>query len=519
MSLEDNYEIDSPLHIGQVATAYPAIEKALGRKVLLKVMHSHWAQDEELLERFKREGQALAKIEHQNIVKAYSFFKEDGLPCLTLEWIEGRTLADNIVSGPLPSTEVKRIAEAVLSGLTAVHEHGLLHRDLKPDNIMLGRDGRIVLADFSLAGFESLKGLTGHGALVGSPAYMAPELIEGSDASQQSDLWGLGIVLLEALTGSNPYSADDPILSLEKLRTVNPSKLKGRTSIDSHLAGLIDALLQRNPDYRPKDAAEALALLRGEIQLPVDIENKSDEISDSDKKKKKNTYLSSLRVFIIVLILIILTTAVYKYKKQKNEKSIDRMIELNQINAVPDSGQTMEYSDRSLVKPEIKSSVLTPLLVDSLSMTENRIESAFLTLIVLPWAYVTIDGVEVGVTPLGTLELEAGDHELTFINNSYPQFSKSINLDVNEYDTVRIDMSLEAVKLNITAIPWGYLWVDNDSIGILPSDKPIWTLPGIHQIVVKHPKYENLSDSLYFEKDKKFQIRADFINGTMVAID
>ncbi|MCF7809442.1 serine/threonine protein kinase [bacterium] len=518
MSLEDNYEIESPLYVGQVATAYPAIEKALGRKVLLKVMHSHWAQDEELLERFKREGQALAKIEHPNIVKAFSFFIEDGLPCLTLEWIEGGTLADSIKSGPLSSTEVKRIAEAVLSGLSAVHNHGLLHRDLKPDNILLGKDGRIVLADFSLAGFENLKGLTGHGALVGSPAYMAPELIEGKDASQQSDLWGLGIILLEALTGSNPYAADDPLISLEKLRTIDPLKLQGRTSIDSYLAGLIDALLQRNPELRPKDAAEAGAILRGEIQPSVVTESLSVEISESDETKKQRNKRIYIPVFVVFILIIISAIFILKYSTQTNEQTPYLVIGQSEKDKMSDSSMTKEYTDNGRAVSEVKSHIIPQAILDS-SVIQDKVKSAFLTLIVLPWAYVAIDGEEVGVTPLGTLELEAGDHELMFSHTSYPQLKRNINLVIDERDTLRIDMSAEAVQLNITAIPWGYLWIDSDSIGILPRNEAIWTLPGKHQIVVIHPKYKNLMDSLYFEKDRKLEVRADFINGTMVAIE
>jgi len=512
LSLEDNYEIDSPLHVGQVATAYPAVEKALGRKVLLKVMHSHWVQDEELLERFRREGLALAEIDHPNIVKAYNFFEEDGLPCLTLEWIDGGTLADNISSGPLPSGEIKRIAEAVLSGLDTVHSHGLLHRDLKPDNILLGNDGRIVLADFSLAGFDSLKGLTGHGALVGSPAYMAPELIEGEDASKQSDLWGLGIVLLEALTGSNPFAATDPLMSLEKLRTVDPPKLKSRTSIDAHLAGLIDALLQRNPDHRPKDAAEAGALLRGEIQLPESTDSLTEESYSSNKGKLQ---FRSRMLWLILIIVIAVKYFPSDFGKTEPELINKKLDHFDSTYASSDDS-TIETLDSSIVIPEIE-----PLSIDRSSqdsiIDKIPVKSAFLTLIVLPWAYVVIDGEEVGVTPLGTLELEAGDHELTFRHDGYPQFSKSINLKADDHDTVRINMSAEAIQLNITAIPWGYLWIDDDSIGLLPRDEAIWTLPGKHQIVVKHPKYKSLMDSLNFEIGKKFEIRADFINGTMVA--
>ena len=231
MKLEDRFDIEPPIHVGQIATSYPARQKGLARRVLLKVIHPQWTRDRELVERFNREGKAIALIDHPNVVRVFEYGEADGVYYLAFEWIDGGTLADRIKEGPLEQGQVRRIAAGVLAGLDAVHRAGLVHRDLKPDNIMVDCDGNPRLTDFSLAGFRHLPGLTGHGSIVGSPAYMAPEVVDGDPATPRSDLWALGIVLLESITGSNPYKADDPMLSLERVRRNAPPHLSERGNI------------------------------------------------------------------------------------------------------------------------------------------------------------------------------------------------------------------------------------------------------------------------------------------------
>ena len=183
MSLEDRFEIGSPIHIGQIATAYPARQKSPARKVLLKIIHPQFAVDDELVKRFEREGQAMAQIDHPNVVKVYQQGREEDLSYLVLEWVGGGTLADKIKEGPLDQERIKKLSADILAGLEAVHQNGLIHRDLKPDNILICQNGSARLGDFSLSGFGSTSGLTEHGAIVGTPAFLAPELTGGDPAN------------------------------------------------------------------------------------------------------------------------------------------------------------------------------------------------------------------------------------------------------------------------------------------------------------------------------------------------
>ena len=505
MSLEDRFDIDSPLYVGQVATAYPAQQKGLDRKVLLKVLHQHWIGDEELVARFIREGKAVARIDHPNVVRVYECGREDNIPYLALEWIEGETLADKMAAGPLPQEEVQRIAIAILRGLSAVHAQGLLHRDLKPDNVLVSKDGRIVLADFSLAGFETLRGLTGHGSIVGSPAYMAPEIVDGKPASGRSDLFGVGVMLLEALTGFNPFAADDPLVSLDRIKRIDPPRLTGRKQLKPGLAALVDALLERDPDDRPADPTAAIAILEG-----VQPELKT------GRKPVRHILWFAVSVMLLLFVISLI-------QSDYDSGSVDK------VSAVEDTLFDQIADTPAIVQPE--SSVVAndidtiPLVESTLPVTQDfikvieRPKSARLTVIARPWATVTIDGKELGVTPLGTLDLPAGQHEIVFRHESYPFIQREIDLKAGLQDTLAVDFSVENARISLSAIPWGYLWLNGDSIGLLPRKEPLWLQPGRHLIEIRHSQFKTWQAPLDVKAGDHRNLRIDLKSGTMIATD
>ncbi|NQT34555.1 serine/threonine protein kinase [bacterium] len=522
MSLEDRFEIDSPLHVGQVATAYPALQKGLDRKVLLKVLHQHWVKDKELSERFLREGKAIARINHPNVVKVYECGSEDGIPYLALEWIDGDTLDDRLKSrGPLSQDEVKKIAVEILKGLTAVHARGLIHRDLKPDNILMGYDGRVVLADFSLTGFERKSGLTGHGAVIGTPSYMAPELVDGEQASPGSDLFGVGVILLEMLTGSNPFAAEDPLVSLDKIRNIDPPRLSELPQFDPALARMVDALLAKNPDDRPVNAEEALVVLEGGTH-PVDITSEIAEVEDETlpgEDTNKGMQRRSVRWvwwFGSVVVAVIIMAVIFKVSMDSSQdSSVDPVEQIKPVSA---------YEDTVTIAPDRLSSVdptgrTVPAQKDIIkeSVSSGVAGTARLTIIVRPWANVTIDDSAVGITPLGTLKMKAGRHIIKFTHDYYPPARREIVLSDGAADTLAVDLSLESAQINIAAKPWGYLWVDGDSIGLLPRNEPVWVVPGEHRIEIYNPEFDKWQGKVDVKPGEKLGLRVDLRNGTMIA--
>jgi len=520
MSLEDRFDIGSPIHIGQITAAYPAIQKGLNRKVLLKVIHPQWAKDPELVARFDREGKAMAQINHSNVVKVYEYGRSDDVPFMALEWIDGGTLADKLKEGPLNQDEIKRIAKDVLDGLKAVHDKGFVHRDLKPDNILTGCDGHTRLADFSLAGFDERSALTEHGAVVGSPAYMAPELLDGRPATPRSDLFGLGVILFEALTGSNPFQATDPMVSLDLVRRITPPSLISRKNIDPKLAALVDSLLARDPNERPGNTSDALSILKDEASAGLTLE------------KEETTRFNLSYLWRWGVLIVIITLSLWFLLRQNNlsPESADELIDTS-VSSQPITNSIINettitdpfHADINKSQPETTSFALdikqkiNDIITTPITESKTTLEIAELMVIVRPWARVFMDGSDLGVTPLGTLEIQAGEHLFLFRNELYPSIERVINIKSYEKNILSVDLQAESGCVEISAQPWGYLWVNEDSIGLLPRSDPLWLTPGRHQFSITHPTFGEWSDSVSVEKNQHYNVYIDLKSGTMIA--
>jgi Tol biopolymer transport system component len=248
---------------------YRAHDPRLRRSVALKILPPELALDSERTARFKREGQALAALSHPNIVTIYSVEEVARIRFLTMELVEGRTLAELIPSTGLASQAVIALARGIAEGMAAAHESGITHRDLKPGNVMVSRDGRVKILDFGLARFrEALvesdrttrlepEDLTAHGAFMGTVAYMSPEQAEGKSVDQRSDIFSLGVVLHEMATGERPFkgaSQNSVISSI--LRDEAPLVSDVRPTHPAALARVIRRCLQKDPSRRYQTATD-----------------------------------------------------------------------------------------------------------------------------------------------------------------------------------------------------------------------------------------------------------------------
>ncbi len=504
MSLEERFEIGTAINIGQIATAYEAVQRGLDRKVLLKVIHPQWKNDPELLERFDREGKAAAKVSHHNVVKIYDSGWEDGLPYIVLEWIDGGTLADRLQGGPLAQDEVKKIAVELLKGLAAVHQANLLHRDIKPDNIMLGTDGEARLTDFSLAGLGHVSTLTGHDGIVGSPAYMAPELLHGSPPDARSDLYAIGIVLLEAMTGSNPFQAASPMASLALVEKTTLPKLSGRPRLDPVLASLIDSLLEKRPELRPQSANEALRSLTG---VTVDPPTPMAPKPPSQKPAFNRLALVGMAALVALTLLVIAGN----YSKYTAPKAVTQKLKMS-INQ-----RLTETISSPLTDPKSLPSITDTRLTEKEEVVENNGTSGTIVLLVKPWGTVSIDGIPAGATPMEPLQLTTGKHTLRVTHPQFTTVQRDVHVTKDRQDTLSIDLKSESVALAISAIPWGYLWIDGDSLGLLPRRDPIWLSAGKHQLRIVHPDYQMWSEEVTLSKNESVNFKVNLADGTLIA--
>ena len=274
--IDGRYELIALIASGGMATIYEALDLRLDRKVAVKIMHPHLAEDEKFVSRFIREAKAAAALSHPNIVVVQDQgWNQGGTPAvfLVMELVEGHTLREYLLErGALPTVEVLRFLVPVASALAAAHKIGIVHRDIKPENILISLSGRVKVADFGLAHGELIGStMTAESSvLLGSVSYLSPEQVQRGVADSRSDVYSLGIVAFELLTGEKPFSGESPIqIAYKHVNEKVPAPSSIKTNVPTELNALVLAATSTNPDERPRDAGEFLARLLA-IQIALD---------------------------------------------------------------------------------------------------------------------------------------------------------------------------------------------------------------------------------------------------------
>src|SRR2546425_10147180 len=245
-----SYILLEPLGQGGMAVVYRARQESLDRTVAVKVLSENLAASTEFMERFRREARTAANLRHPNVITVHDFGEDErGVPYLVLEYIGGPTLADLMDVG-LDDQRIPDLLDQIAAGLDYAHAHGVIHRDIKPGNVLMTEDGRAVLADFGLAWLLEGAQLTLTGGVIGTPEYMSPEQAAGHPFDHRADVYALGVVLYEMLVGERPFIAETPIgVLLQHLQDLPPSVLVARPDLPPAVGnGLAKALAKDPPD-------------------------------------------------------------------------------------------------------------------------------------------------------------------------------------------------------------------------------------------------------------------------------
>ena len=266
--LGGRYRLDAQVGAGGMSTVYRAFDATLERRVAIKLMHRDIAADTDQLERFRREARAVAQLNHPHIVGVIDAGEEDGRPYIVFEYVEGETLKDRIRRlGRLPVDEAIAYAIEIARALGAAHARGIVHRDVKPQNVLVDEEGSAKVTDFGIARSMDDSGLTAEGRVLGTTDSVSPEQALGHDVNGQSDIYSLGIVLYEMLTGDVPFHGENQVsVAMKHVREELPDVKKRRPEITAGLAAVLDRmtckdLRKRYPDARTlqADLEEALA--------------------------------------------------------------------------------------------------------------------------------------------------------------------------------------------------------------------------------------------------------------------
>ena len=276
------YQVLEKLGEGGMGEVYRAVDTTLGRPVALKVLAARFAADPDRLHRFEQEARTTGLLNHPNILTVHDVGHADGHPYLVSELLEGESLRGRLQRGPLSAERVVGLATQAARGLAAAHAKGVVHRDLKPDNIFITRDGRVKILDFGIAklvesdghGLDQLTTAPGTamGAVVGTVAYMSPEQVAGRAIDQRSDIFSFGVVLYELLSGSRPFSGNSPIETMTAVLHADPAPLASSDrNIPAALARIVTRCLEKAPDERFQSAHDlAFALDTAVSTVPLD---------------------------------------------------------------------------------------------------------------------------------------------------------------------------------------------------------------------------------------------------------
>src|SRR5205809_4073455 len=260
---DGRYRIERKLGTGGMADVYLAEDQELGRRVAIKILNDRHAADDQFVERFRREAKNAAGLSHPNIVSIYDRGEAEGTYYIAMEYLDGRSLKELIVQrGPAPITVSVEYARQILSALRFAHRHGIVHRDIKPHNVLVDADGRVKVTDFGIARAGASQ-MTEAGSIVGTAQYLSHEQAKGAPGDQTSDLYSVGVVLYVLLTGVVPFTGDTPVeIAMKHLSTVPDAPSTRRSDIPRDVDMIVLRALAKDPAERYQSADEMDADLR-----------------------------------------------------------------------------------------------------------------------------------------------------------------------------------------------------------------------------------------------------------------
>jgi eukaryotic-like serine/threonine-protein kinase len=418
-----NCRIVEEVASGGMAVVYRAIQDQLNRTVAIKALKSSASTDEQLVTRFEREARSLAGLQHENIIHVYDFHRERGALFIVMEYVQGIDLFDMLERcGRLPFDVAAVIAMQVARALDYVHYRSIVHRDIKPANIMVSRQGGVKLMDFGIARDHNYeKDLTQTGTGIGTPSYMSPEQILGDRLDARSDIFSLGIVLYQMVTGRKPFVEDEEKSVMHKIRIerhVRARKLN--PEIPRELERIIDKCLEKEPRIRWQSGQALVMALERFLGKHVEM-----------------NYQARLVLYL------------------RNQDIITKLEADEYLNpAIAGSGALTGGPHNITARRTIRRGLMVQaaiigvvgLLVGLIHLAPvgatgptrfmgAQEERGYLRVVVNPWGRISIDGAERAVTPLAApLALPAGRHTLTIENDFFEPFTRDIDIPIGEDD-------------------------------------------------------------------------------------
>jgi serine/threonine-protein kinase len=521
----DKYTTLEQINPGPITTAFLAKQTELDRHVFLKVLNVQWQSEKDLVNRFKREAKICARLKHLNIVGIYDFGTTENSFYLAMEFIEGYNLSNFLMKyNPIPLDVLLFIISEVVEGLDYAHSKGVVHRDIKPTNIMIGSDGSVKISDFGLATISDLPSVTQEESTLGTPAYMSPEQALGKKIDLKSDLFSLGVTIYEMISGINPFKGENYAESIQRILNKKPDALKKLSpDIPAWISDLVESLIDKNPAKRPESSKEVFQFIQSKYPLsqPDTVsefignpsqfqeDNASENLLNRRRKPKYLLYIAGIAIFFIIVAVIYQLTskdesisaspAEEKRMTKSENKGSQQSIEMREatVDSLPSSKRVSESVAKALTlnmenKPVTKNESEPP---EEHSLVNPEPGGVFI--LCYPWAKISIDGIFRETTPLQEpIMLSPGEYLLELTNPNYYTQKQKHTIQSQLIDTLIINLEPQIGYLQLKVIPWAQVFINGQQMETTPLDKPIALLAGKYELKLVNPTRQTWQDSI-----------------------
>ncbi len=576
-----HYTIIAKLGEGGMGVVYLAEDLELRRKVALKLLSPHYTSNPDAKARFKREAQAAAALTQPNIVTIYEVGEHGNQSYIAMEYVEGESLADLMSRQRLTVEESIAIVIQLCQGLSKAHRAGIVHRDLKPANILIDKDGQVKIVDFGLARISDVSKLTLDGKVMGTPNYMSPEQVKGETSDRRSDIFSVGIILYELLTGECPFRGDQQLAVLYAIAHEAPLPLAHYLqNISGELQSIIDKALQKDLASRYQNIDELLNDLQRELPPDHQTLHRTGQPAISGRSRFLQPARSGgftrrygrLMILALLGIAVVIPAAFFvpDYFKPAQQQASATMEAMLTITTTPVGATVFLDGDSAGVTPlrfpsAANGKVALRLLmqnyatIDTLITLNNGLDSTFsfslnplvnnsieqqsalasvqkpaspivsasigtLRIISDPQgAEIFINGSTAGTTPYSNQNMKAGEYKITLRKKGYDEYSTSVSVSHRQVSEVNAKLAALMGRLSIQVKPFGSIIIDGT---LRQEDSDVQSIielqAGVHKVKAQHPTFGIWEKSITVESGQVADVVVDFnkyASLTVIALD
>ena len=493
-----SYIIEETISVNGLSSVYIARHKTLGRKTLLKV---YQGREQSVIDRFEREAKIAADLNSDAIVQIYDYGESDGKFFISIEYIDGQNFTEFLASAKPDFDTILDFCFQIASATAVLHRKGYIHRDLKPDNILVSSENKIKLTDFGITLHDSLSRVTSDGALLGTPLYMSPEQINNLDLTAASDVFSLGIIFYQAASGVHPFKAPQFAQVFSRILSETPKPLREiNPEIPEWFSDMVMNMLKKDMGRRTGTAVEVVKIMAAnesrfieKTTIPVESKNKN---------------FGSYAIFVLFIVILVSTFYVYKndfFTEPYPPAPVDSVLDSTQT-PLP---KTAEEQDSSVQVPQQKPVKTPPVTHTEPNPVIEKNSNLPTELIIktFPWCNVYLNYELIDKTPMTkAVQLEPGKYLLSLQNPSYPSFSDSIEIKAHEQNIFTYDLENNFMRFRIQVTPWGRIYIDGKYIGTTPLTKPLYLTKEDHILEIQNDFYKPHLDTLKWKNNSDVQM-------------